>query len=594
MSSAKRKFSKLSLVKNLRVASEQTSELILSFFESLDCPRSLTAYMLFRNGEHEQLANLVCDPLNYLTVDEFRDAYSATKFLSKFKDLSLGYDLDQVALTKFDKFEFSCKQTNIRFRDLGVDPLFKGPTVWLHNAVVRKISIILGDISAEELFGLADWGPGASTLVKRRDASSAKKFQCETGITRDLHDLIPNECLEASYPLWYKRLSENGFPNYQVGNKIVTVPKDATANRVIAIEPGINLWFQLAIGRVIQKRLLRYGIDLRYQSINQDMARVGSIDSSLATIDFSSASDSISREVIRELLPPKWFTLLDAARSRYGLRGETLVEWEKFSSMGNGFTFPLESLIFFATALCCLEYLQISPHCASGRNLSVYGDDVIIPTRCLELFSRMSTFYGFTLNLKKSHFASEFRESCGSYFMRGVDVKPIYLKGNLSDVASVYRFANSVRRLSHRFASRLGCDIRFRSVFDRCVALIPKPLRFRISEQLGDGGFISNFDEATPIRARHCIEGYFVHHLVHTAKHRESDIEGLLLDSLWVPPAQTLEYSPGQRGHTRLRSINGLVNVSQERGNKLPLIDRTTPKIVRSLVPQWYDLGPWV
>lgn len=594
MSFAKRKFAKLSLVRNLRVASEATSELVLDFLESLDCPRSLTVYMLFKYSEHEQLADLVCDPLAYRNVSDFRDAYAASKFLSKYKDLSLGYDLDDVALTKFNKFELGCKHTNSRFKDLGADPLFNGPVVWLHNAVKRKIAQILGEISAEEIFELADWGPGASTLIKRRDASSAKKFQHEAGITRDLHSLIPSACLEVAYPLWYRRLSENGFPNYQIGNKIVTVPKDATANRVIAIEPGINLWFQLAIGKVIQRRLLRFGIDLRDQVVNQEMARRGSIDSYLATIDFSSASDSISTGIVEELLPPRWFLILDSARSRYGFRGETLVKWEKFSSMGNGFTFPLESLIFFATALCCLEYLQISPTSASGRNLSVYGDDVVIPVRCLELFSLMSAFYGFTLNRKKSHFSSEFRESCGAYFMRGVNVKPIYLKGKLSDVTSVFRLANAVRRLSHRFASRLGCDTRFQAMFDHCVALVPKSLRFRISDQLGDGGLISNFDEATPVRARHCIEGYFVEHVVFTAKRRESEIEGLLLDSLWVPLAQSQEYILEKRYHTRHAAVKALISGSRERGNSLPLMDRVDAKITRSLVPQWYDLGPWV
>jgi len=595
MSSAKRKSVKLSLARKLRVASsEKTPEVILRFLEALDCPRSLTVALLYRNMEHEQLANLLCNPLDYSDVNEFRDAYAATKFLSKFKDLSLNYDLDEAALLKFNKFELQCKQTNIRFKNLGVDPLFNGPTVWLHNAVVRKISTILGDFDPSEVFELADWGPGASTLIKRRYASSANKFQREAGITRDLYDLIPNEILEASYPLWYSRLQEIGFPNFQVGNKIITVPKDATANRVIAVEPGLNLWFQLAIGKMIQRRLFRFGIDLRYQSINQELARLGSIDQNLATIDFSSASDSISREVIRELIPPKWFLLLDSARSRFGIQGETLIEWEKFSSMGNGFTFPLESLIFFATALCCLEYLQISPNSASGRNLSVFGDDVIIPVRCLDLFSRMSTFYGFTLNLKKSQFSSTFRESCGSYFMRGIDVKPIYLKDSLSDVTSVYRLANAVRRLSHRFAARLGCDDRFRPVFDYLVSLVPRPLRFVISDRLGDGGFIGNFDEATPVHARHCIEGYFVWHIVFKAKSLESDIMGLLLDSLWVPSLQTQEFTLGQRGLSRLECMNLLINISRERGNRLPLVDAVRMSITRSLVPQWDDLGPWV
>jgi hypothetical protein len=181
----------------------------------------------------------------------------------------------------------------------------------------------------------------------------------------------------------------------------------------------------------------------------------------------------------------------------------------------------------------------------------------------------MSEFYGFSLNMKKTHFSSPFRESCGSHFFSGSDVKPIYLKGSLSDALSVYRLANAIRRLSHRWNSFSSCDMAFRSLFDHLVNLIPKSLRFRISEQLGDGGFISNFDETTPTRARHGIEGYFVSHVTTPSSTRESEEIGLLLARLWVSSLQ-------------------------EERNTVPLRGQTKLRISRSLVHQWYNLGPWI
>ena len=598
-------------ITSFRVPEGLESSAISEYLTALDCPRSLTVHMLYFNNEHEQLANLEFDPKHYDKLVELRSAYAATKFLSKFTGLSLDYDLDEVALKKFDQFELLCKQTNRRFKDLARDQKFTGRAVWLHNAVIRKIAKVLGDYSAEELFERPNWGPGASTLIRRREASPVKKFRLETGITRDLYNLIPWEVLEGAYPLWANQLVDAGFPCFQVGNKVITVPKDASTNRVIAVEPGINLWFQKSVGDMIGLRLLRYGIDLRYQSRNQELARLGSKFQSLATIDLSSASDSIASAVVEALLPPRWWMLLDACRSRYGTRDATLVSWEKFSSMGNGFTFQLESLIFYAVASCCAEYLKLS-----ASQVSVYGDDIIIPTTCYELFSEMMDFYGFRINVKKSHFDSTFRESCGAHFSSGIDVKPIYLKDRVNSVPAVYRLANAVRRLSHSWNS-YGCDAAFRKTFELLLQSIPVALRFRIPTTLGDGGFISNFDEAAPSRVRKGLgEGYqpppfSVPNVVEVSKTYYDDTVGYLLASLWQLREdgdldfgfrehvanlvyRSLERVSDER-HTRLKAIATFVRPSRFGGyNSVPLNGRTRFKVVNSLVQQWYDLGPWI
>jgi hypothetical protein len=590
-------------LRTLRVPLAVTTRVVKDYLSSLDCPRALTAWLLYESGEHEQLANLSFDPAHYNSVVSCRDAYAATKFLSKFKDLSLPYDLDDAAMQKFEKFELLCKQTNIRFRDLSVDPLFAGRTVWLHSAVIRKIERILGGFSADEFFSSPDWGPGASTLIKRREASPEKKFQLEVGITRDLYNLIPWETLEMVYPRWASQLPLAGFPAFQVGNKVVTVPKDSTANRVIAIEPGINLWFQKSIGDMIGRRLRRCGVDLRFQSRNQKLARAGSLSNRLATVDLSSASDSISCSVVEELIPPRWFTLMDSCRSHYGTHNAQVRRWNKFSSMGNGFTFQLESLIFFAVAKCCAEYLHLSDE------VSAYGDDVILPSACYELFSEMMQFYGFLINGKKSFFNSPFRESCGAHFFSGVDVKPIYLKGNVSSVPAIYRLANAIRRLAHRHNESYGCDSRFRVAFDHLVASVPAALRLRIPETLGDGGFISNFDESAPRRARHGIEGYRVRNLVEVSKTYQDETMGYLFSSLWrlrrnSRSIEDLEaerrlsiaefHIGGRDCHARLKAFAlRLHSSSSARRNSVELKGEVRLRLANSLVQQWYDLGPW-
>lgn len=595
--------------RSFRVPKEFTSLAIKSFLNSLDCARALTVWILYESGEHEQLAQLEFNPLDYLDSDSLGDAYAATKFLSKYKGLTLSFDPTQRAFEKFNLVEAQCKQTNLNFLNLSRHPSYRGDAVWLHNAVIRKIDKILGEFDVEEVFRLPDWGPGATTLIKRRDASSAEKFQLEAGITRDLLDLVPLPLLREVYPRWGERLV-NGkkFPIIQRGNKVFTVSKDATIDRVAATEPGINLWFQKAFGSIIRQRLLRVGIDLLHQDVNQRLAFVGSKYLTLATADLSSASDSLTVNVARELLPPRWFTALDICRSHYGNVNGSWVWWEKFSSMGNGFTFPLESLIFYAVAKCCAEFMHVD------GNVSVYGDDVILPTPSFTLFSQMMNFYGFTVNMKKSHFASSFRESCGAHYFCGIDVKPIYLKDKLTSVLTVYRLANAVRRFAFRRNFRISCDSRLRSTFDLLVSKVPKALRLRIPEGFGDGGFISCLDEATPNVVRHEYptqewEGYKVTHLTEVRPPYEEIREGYLLASLWdlskrdsiihggfgnVP---SILVATGNIRREALRLI-ALNFKSFERpdeafgGNRVPTGPSQTI-VARSIARRWFDLGPW-
>lgn len=544
---------------------------IKDFFAALDCPRSLTCWLMFCNNEHDQLASLECDPRQYLTTIDARSAYAATAFLSKYEHLSCTYDKKSVALSKFAQAEDKCARTNRRFLDLSRDTLFKGETVRLHNAVVRKIERILGTPNVEDFFNSANWGPGASVQFPSRLANSANKFLLEVGITPELYSVLcPGGSLSILQDFskrWSDCLIAAGFPNFNTGNKVVTVPKNSKTDRVIAIEPGMNLWFQKAVGTVLRRKLGRYGVDLDHQSRNQSLARVASVTGNLATIDFSAASDTISTEVVRSLLPGDWFRWLDLFRCSRGILNASPIRWAKFSSMGNGFTFELESLIFYAVACCCAENKGFD----AASTVSVYGDDVILPSVCVESFVQLSEFYGFTINRQKSFSDGFFRESCGSYYMNGVDVKPIFLKQKISTVHSRYKIANAIRRLAHRWGFTYHCDKRFESLFRFLVKSVPESLRFLIPDNMGDGGFVSNFDEARPSRARYQVEGYLFHHFVERGENLTVDHDGLLLSRLWVPSTEI------------------------DLGNKVTSRGRIRRHIERNvLVRQWYNLGEWL
>jgi len=570
MSTFRRRNSDLLLeARAFRVRASETDADIHRFLSSLDTPRALTVWLLFKNQEHDQLTALDINPAHYPNGYVFRHDYIATNFLAKSSFLRTTFDRKTVAIEKFKKFESLCRETNNRFRRPDLDPQNHGSSVWLLNATKRKISSILGNYSPDEFVDEANWGPGVSTLIKGEEVSAINKFHNERGITRDLYSLT-STWFHVAYPTWHASLSHSYGENWQVmqvGNEIVTVPKNSKTDRVIAIEPGINLWFQKAIGTMIRRRLARRGISLNDQTINQRLAREGSLRrglESLATVDFSSASDSISSEVVRELLPPNWFQLLDACRCRFGKLDDELIKWEKFSSMGNGFTFELESLIFYAAASAVCEYLGVDE-----SEVSVFGDDVIIPSSAYSLFSEFTGFLGFRVNPSKSYDDGWFRESCGSHYFRGVDCKPLYLKERIRNVEAIYKLANGIRSLAHRYNFNRSCDARFLDCWTHLHIRVPEPLRLKVPREAGDVGFVSNFDEACPARARYGHEGWTYRALTTLAIRKESETTAVLLTRLWQPA------------------------VDQMHNNSYALRGRVKRHVTVTVTHQWYNLGPW-
>lgn len=540
---------------------------ILEYFQSLDCPRSLACWLLYVHQEHLQLSELEFDPTHYINGSDAKDSLAATKFLSKAKFLKTGNDLKAKAIEKFLEAEQLCEVTNENFMTSKFSNYLTQSV--LANMIV-KIRKTLSDFTADELADSCNWGPGASTLLRRREASYPTKFDVERQITPRAYDFVKS-WFHLAYPHW-----ECVFEIVS-SSKIVTVPKNAKTDRIIAIEPGINLWFQKGIGAMIRKRLRHQGIDLNDQGHNQRLSRIGSKFNTLATIDFSSASDTISRRLVEEVLPPRWFALLNSFKVDSGLIDGKLVNFHKFSSMGNGFTFELESLIFYSLAVSVCYQLGVS-----DRDVSVFGDDVILPSSCVDLFVSVSRDLGFVVNKQKSYSSGYFRESCGSYFWDGVSVKPIFLKESLAEKTEIVKAANSLRRYSHNSALHY-CERRFlkpwRTLKDHLGRETP-----RISDGFGDLGLVVNFDETIPTevaKAKHGIEGFYVRLWSLQNCQRYFDSPGLNLYKL----RQAVSF----KGFDPYR-IPG----DGDSGNTVPLSGRFRHTKTRILIPRWVDLGKWI
>jgi hypothetical protein len=200
-------------------------------------------------------------------------------------------------------------------------------------------------------------------------------------------------------------------------NRVQTVPKNWETDRTIACEPEGNLVLQLALDSYIKECLHSLGVNLSDQFRNQRLAKEGSINDDLVTLDLSMASDTAAYNAVAWLTPSPWFKYAADIRVQEGHGFGRTFKYNKFSSMGNGATFTLETLIF--AAFC---------KASGATRMAVYGDDLIVNKECLPRLYALLKFFGFQLNRNKSFTSGPFRESCGTDWFNGRDVTPFYLR----------------------------------------------------------------------------------------------------------------------------------------------------------------------
>ena len=420
-------------------------ELALRFYEGLHCPRSLSAAILLRYQEYDQLVSLSADPVHYANAAAYAKAAAASDFLRKCQGLPTSYDLKANALSKWKEGEAQCFRTNERLGPYDrVSPRheFQDPRIAEFIGVVRKI--IRSWIGrAPSVLTDGRFGPGATYSDRGRFTTIPDKIGANPSWTGGALWYLPQFASTA----WAHAMCADGKDPVKVkGNRFTTVPKDAKTNRAIAAEPSINIFFQLGLAAQLRRHLKNVGIDLDYgQIVHGQVAREASIRGHLATLDLSNASDTLASSLVSLLLPQAWAEALSDLRSPSSQVEGTWVRLEKFSSMGNGFTFELETLVF--AALCAATCQVNSIPITIGKDLLVYGDDMIVPTTSYRAVKSVLEFFGFSLNAKKSFSEGPFRESCGADFWNGMPVRSHFLKEFPNEPQDWIAVANGIRRV---------------------------------------------------------------------------------------------------------------------------------------------------
>lgn len=485
----------------------------LRLLKALNIPEADHVAQLVRDKEWDKLVKTKFDPLLHhdKSVDEFRRICLAQEFLRKADFLDTNIDKAQVARDAFLSNEAQCKRANLHLERFVKNVVLETALDQRFFELLLKakawIRGTLGPVP-EELNG--KFGPGAvfETEVWRHKTKTT---------TYDKLRNLPRATPTLSFQYWWKNISntcmgivwDSTKPSFTYktlivrGNRFTTVPKDATKDRGICIEPGLNVWLQLAVGNHLKLRLKRRGLDLRGdedrvhpvlrrlglskgrpwkgQDLHRRIAQIASRTGAIATVDLESASDTICRVLVMLLLPDDWYSLLSGLRSsftRFSPTGEKKDRrWyglEKFSSMGNGYTFELETLIFASMA-----------HAVGGKmgvDSFVYGDDIIVPQAVVADLMAMLQHAGLRINKGKTYYGdSNFRESCGGDFFFGHDVRPFYIKESPHDPSSWISIANNLRHWSLKWDMPELMAVRA-STIDR----IPTAQRVCGPEELGD------------------------------------------------------------------------------------------------------------
>lgn len=380
-----------------------------------------------------------------------------------------GFTPEETALAGFHASEHRCRRTNSMLRSLFTGPRLNrlgspvGSRLELYQFIDgarRFIKQVLGAVvPLPEVYASCDFSGGASVGVHGNATHIGRKLLADVWTCTptcvgyafsaimtnhhyrsllcpvpDRQDLVSPHVYRAAFEQKV-RLVEH--------NKVEFVPKTAKTHRVIATEPLLNGFIQNGVQKVMRQKMLAFGLDIRQGwRRNQKLAYDGSIETDLdkayATLDLSSASDSISVQLAKALLPESWFLFLNEIRSPGYSLDRVKARSEKFCSMGNGFCFPLETLIFAAFARqAALAGGYVPDYC-------IFGDDIIVRRPVVQTLVKMLVKVGFRLNMEKSYWSGPFRESCGADWVRGTEVTPVYMRKRIDRIPMLINFHNSL------------------------------------------------------------------------------------------------------------------------------------------------------
>jgi hypothetical protein len=358
-------------------------------------------------------------------IDSIRSIRQLTLMFGKMK-LQCTPEREMTAMRSFLECEQDVRASDARLSESLVDS-FKRVSSLLFGSAFSQMDLII-----YQGLHIPKHGPG-STAEK---LSSNAKYLQKTWPAR-LDGYFPLVDFILPNARYYEHLGDVDIldPGSEIPVRVISVPKTQKTPRIIAIEPTAMQYAQQAVLDVIRYGLdkvdyLRTMIGLDDQEPNRALAHRGSLYGNLATLDLSEASDRVSNQHVRFLLArhPHLHAAVDASRSRKAdIPGYGVKRLAKFASMGSALCFPMEAMVFLTIIFMGIEQcLNTSLTKRDVKRLSgsvrVFGDDIIVPSDCVDHVIRSLEAFGLVVNSDKSFWTGRFRESCGKEYYAGHDV----------------------------------------------------------------------------------------------------------------------------------------------------------------------------
>lgn len=202
--------------------------------------------------------------------------------------------------------------------------------------------------------------------------------------------------------------------------RISAVAKDWRGGRIIGMEPSWNMVLQLGLKDWMEHRTSTW--IPYFDQTKQQKRLVFEAPFRLGTVDLSNASDHVSVDLCKAILPSNWFVALNSTRtSTYILPGGQCGRTNSMALMGNGFCFPLLSVMVFSLAMTAMSIGLGEPvtlhNMRKWQNLygvQNFGDDLVFPVDLFPVLNFIFAQAGLVINHEKTGLGS-FRETCGRY-----------------------------------------------------------------------------------------------------------------------------------------------------------------------------------
>lgn len=413
-----------------RVATNIYSNLLRDF-------RASAGSAFYRNAEYAFLESHDAFRLNSggstvdIPVGLFKRSMQMDNLLKKYRFTGDKYTDAELSDRTFTKF--------ITDQSRLMQPMTLKPTGFRVLQRARQIAArILGDIDTTDVVHQCRFGRkssiGCSLGLAYIDnkLSVQRHFTSTKASSKFLHDqVLPGDAILRRILKSIDLDQDREEMNYAYLN-LVSVPKTWKSYRLITPLTLVGLFQSYGVGRVITARLKDAGLDIsKLQQTHRRLVRGFSRSMSHATADLSAASDSLTSELLNRVLPRPWYVALRPTFVRTIRHDQQNFASASVLPMGNGCTFPVETLVFY----CIIK--AIGELSGVDGIFSVYGDDLIYPSALHKYVVAIFPQLHLKLNVEKTFVSFPFRESCGSDFFRGQDVRSFYLKGESENLTRV-------------------------------------------------------------------------------------------------------------------------------------------------------------